>query len=167
MSAPLAIRLATASDLPTLMCLYAQAREQMRRQGNAVQWIDGYPQIEVISDDIANAHCWVLTDAQGICGAFALISGADPTYAHIEGGAWLNEEPYCTIHRIASNGRVPGIMAQAVAFSMERCNNLRIDTHEQNATMRHILKQLGFVYCGIIYTRGHSPRLAYQKRRDI
>lgn len=38
---------------------------------------------------------------------FALCTGEDPTYAHID-GAWLDDDSYVTIHRIASSGIVKG-----------------------------------------------------------
>ena len=33
-----------------------------------------------------------------------MIYGKDPTYDVIDQGAWLNEEPYATIHRLVSSG---------------------------------------------------------------
>jgi RimJ/RimL family protein N-acetyltransferase len=40
---------------------------------------------------------------------------------------------------------------------------LRIDTHEDNKRMQHILAKNGFVYCGIVLQNG-SDRLAYEKK---
>ena len=42
----------------------------------------------------------MIYDETGIHGVFALFDGAEPTYAHIEEGEWLNDEPYVTIHRL-------------------------------------------------------------------
>ena len=53
--------------------------------------------------------CKVIYDETGIHGVFALFDGAEPTYAHIEEGEWLNDEPYVTIHRLAGDGRVHGL----------------------------------------------------------
>ncbi len=39
--------------------------------------------------------------------SFAFILGEDPTYQQID-GAWLNDQPYGTIHRIAGNGKIKG-----------------------------------------------------------
>lgn len=50
----------------------------------------------------------MIYDETGIHGVFALFDGAEPTYAHIEEGEWLNDEPYVTIHRLAGDGRVHG-----------------------------------------------------------
>ena len=47
----------------------------------------------------------MIYDETGIHGVFALFEGAEPTYAHIEEGEWLNDEPYVTIHRLAGDGQ--------------------------------------------------------------
>ncbi len=50
---------------------------------------------------------------------------------------------------------------------MEYCSkeikHLRIDTHQDNKIMQHVILKNGFTYCGIIYTGDGSPRLAYEK----
>lgn len=40
--------------------------------------------------------------------------------------------------------------------------NLRIDTHEENKVMRHLIEKSGFAECGIIRVEDGSPRIAYQ-----
>jgi len=44
-----------------------------------------------------------------------------------------------------------------------RYNNIRIDTHRDNAIMQHNIEKHGFTYCGIIYLANGDERLAYQK----
>ena len=85
----------------------------------------------------------------------------DPTYRVID-GAWLNNERYAVIHRIASSGEKSGVLAAAVEFCKQYAENIRIDTHEDNAVMQTALKKLGFRHCGTIYLENGDPRLAYQ-----
>ena len=59
-------------------------------------------------------------------------------------------------------GRV-GVMAAVLEFSFAKTNNVRIDTHRENKTMRRIIERYGFKYCGIIYLLNGDERLAYQK----
>ena len=40
--------------------------------------------------------------------------------------------------------------------------HLRIDTHEDNKVMQHVLEKYGFVRCGIVYVPDGSPRIAYE-----
>lgn len=93
---------------------------------------------------------------------FAFVTEKDPNYAYIEDGQWFNEEPYGTIHRIAGNGKVKGVFQEAVDFAKDKMENLRIDTHEDNRTMRYLIEKNGFQRCGIVYMEDGSPRIAYQ-----
>jgi RimJ/RimL family protein N-acetyltransferase len=49
---------------------------------------------------------------------------------------------------------------------MAQCGNMRIDTHSNNLPMRRVLEKNGYQYCGIIYVRDGSERLAFQKLAD-
>ena len=93
---------------------------------------------------------------------FAFFLGEDPTYLYIKNGNWISDEPYGTIHRIASDGAVSGVVKMAVDYSKNIISNIRIDTHENNKTMQHILAELGFSKCGIIYIEDGTSRIAYQ-----
>ena len=135
----------------------------MWSRGNTVQWINGYPSQELMTSEINLGHCYVcLNDSGAIVATFCLIPGVDPTYAVIEGGHWLNDEPYATIHRLASDGSVKGITDIVMNWCKEQYNNLRADTHSDNSVMQQALLRNGFVECGIIYVANGTPRLAYQ-----
>jgi len=156
------IRNAEQSDMEAIMAIYEEGRSFMRATGNANQWVNGYPSRALIEGDIANGNCYVVESDDGAAhGVFAFIIGADPTYTIIEDGAWLNDEPYGTIHRIASDGVLRGVLAEAVAFALERTRNLRIDTHEDNGPMQGALAKAGFTRCGIIYCEDGTPRIAF------
>jgi len=57
---------------------------------------------------------------------------------------------------------ITGVVKMAVDYCKKTISNLRIDTHEDNKTMQHVLSKLGFSRCGIIYIEDGSPRIAYQ-----
>ena len=86
---------------------------------------------------------------------------ADPTYGYIE-GTWLNDAPYGVIHRIAVGESGKGVAAECFAFAETHCTNLRIDTHENNKPMQHVVEKNGFQCRGIIYISDGSPRIAYE-----
>lgn len=158
------IRAAQMQDLPEIMAVYAQARKYMADNGNASQWGSAYPPEETVREDIRLGQCFVGTDGIGsIHFVFAFITGEDPTYLKIEQGAWLNDSPYGTIHRLGSDGRLKGCFAQCLNFCLHRISNLRADTHRDNLTMQHLLEKHGFRRCGIIYVRDGSERIAYQR----
>lgn len=157
------IRKSRLDEIEEIMKTYDIARQRMRDNGNSKQWINGYPSRELIEEDIRNGYSYVLSEREEIYAVFALIGGEDPTYKVIENGEWLNDEPYMTIHRIGSNGKIKNISGICYEWAMQRTDNLRIDTHEDNTIMRHVLKKNGFSECGTIYIEDGSPRIAYQK----
>ena len=101
-----------------------------------------------------------------IHGVFVFIIGADPTYEVIEDGAWPDNSPYGTIHRIAGDGQVKGLLQLCVAFCKTQIKILRIDTHHDNRIMQRAIEKNGFQRCGIIYTANGSPRIAYQSNKE-
>lgn len=156
------IRLAKKQDLDKIMEIYENAKIYMRSNGNKNQWNNNYPNINLLQEDIASNHLFVVEDDNDIYGVFAFILGKDSTYNYIEDGEWLNDEHYGTIHRIASNGIKRGIMKLAVTYCKEKISNLRIDTHSDNKIMQKLILENDFKYCGIIYLENGDPRLAYQ-----
>ncbi len=156
------IRLATTDDLDDILVLYAAARRFMAQNGNPTQWGDTYPARELLEEDIRMGELFVDTQDGDICGVFVFTTRPEPTYAVIHDGAWMNDAPYGTIHRIASDGTAKGVFGRCVAFCVRRCPNLRIDTHHNNHAMRHLVQKHGFVRCGVITVADGSPRIAYQ-----
>lgn len=144
------IRLATYDDLPVIGDIFEAARERMHSGGNPKQWVNGYPAREDTMRDIDRGNCYVITDESGVRAVFTYIEGIEPTYGYID-GAWPNDAPYGTIHRIASDGRYHGTLREAVAFALTKRKELRIDTHPDNAPMLAAIKGCGFSYCGVIY----------------
>lgn len=158
------IRKTRPDELEEVLRIYAHGREIMRREGNPTQWGENRPAKELIVGDIEKGNSYVAVGNGKIVGVFAFIIGRDPTYDYIEDGEWLNDEEYGTIHRIASSEETHGILSAAVEYCGERVGNIRIDTHKDNAIMRHLLDKLGFTRCGIIYVDDGTARIAYQKK---
>lgn len=159
------IRKTTLADIPEVMEIYALARSFMAKTGNPVQWGDGYPKEELIREDVAQGVSYVAEFDGRIETVFMYSVTDDPTYHVIEDGNWLNDEPYGVIHRIASRGEVRGAGSMCLQWGFEQCGNVRIDTHDDNKVMQHVLEKNGFVRCGRIYTWDGSPRVAFQKIR--
>lgn len=155
------IRPAICADVPRLLEVYDAAKKFMRETGNPNQWNGNYPDADTLHGDIERSELFVMEDG-GAFGCFALIGGEDPTYTHIDGGAWMTDTPYGTIHRIASDGTRRGVFSAAVAFAREKYNHLRIDTHQDNIPMQSAILREGFSYRGIIYLENGDPRNAYE-----
>lgn len=159
----LSIRSAEFDDLPRILDIYAEARAFMRRTGNPNQWWDYHPAESILREDIPKKQLYVCEQDGQIGGVFAYIQGTDPTYLEIEGGSWLNDEPYGVIHRIAIADRGQGLIARIFDWALTQCPNLRIDTHVDNAPMRRALEKYGFQYCGIIHIFNGDERIAFHK----
>ena len=181
------IRKAELCELDEIMKIFDKARQYMREKGNRNQWINGYPSRRLITEDIEKGQLFVCLsgeydeDTSGnaerqtgrddgsadgkIHGVFAFSLGEDPTYNVIEGGRWLNDEPYGTIHRMASDGVISGLLQKSMPFCLSMTDNVRIDTHADNEPMLSAVGRYGFKRCGVIYVADGSPREAFQFSR--
>ena len=155
------IRKASPADLSRIHEIYAAARQFMRDNGNFSQW-DGEDAPErLLPGDIEAGNLYVLEEKGMIHAAFAFIVGTDPCYAVIEQGDWKADTPYAAVHRVASDGTIHNILGRIMDFAKSKISHIRIDTHENNAVMRHLIARHGFLPCGTIYVEDGTPRLAF------
>lgn len=157
------IRKTQIKDLPFIEEVYARARKFMKSSGNPGQWGDKYPPMEKLLRDIELGQAYICFEGKDILAVFSLCAGPDATYAHIEGGSWLNDKPYHVIHRLASSGLRRGAGAFCIDWCFKRSGNIRIDTHADNKPMLKLIAEKGFIYCGVIRTDDGTPRKAFQK----
>lgn len=156
------IERATLSQLPQIMEVYANARAFMAQNGNPLQWGQHYPPEAMIRQDILDGKCYINLKDGILAAVFYFAVEEDPTYRVIDGD-WLNDAPYGVIHRIAVSQNGKGAAGECFRFAMAQCENLRIDTHEDNLPMQRCLAKHGFIRCGIIYLEDGDPRIAYQR----
>ncbi len=160
------LRLATLADIGRCVEILSSGRAFQREQG-FVQWEDGYPGIADVEADIQNGTAYVVSCGGEIAAYLHIGLQGDPAYGDIQ-GAWHSDAPYAVLHRIAigSDFRGKGFAHEVFSLAESFCKtkgflNLRIDTHEDNQRMQHILKKNGFSYCGIVMQQG--PRMAFDK----
>lgn len=157
------IRHATPEDLPAMQAIFEYARRFMRENGNPTQWGDKFPTREMIDRDLELHRSYVCEDEGRIAATFAFTTDGEPTYRVIR-GAWLDDEPYGVVHRIAAAEGTRGAASFCMEWCMAQCGNIRIDTHADNKPMQGLLKKLGYTYCGVIeLENGRGERLAFQK----
>ena len=163
------IRPATAADLPALRPVFEAAKGIMRADGNAEQWsAPGFPPDDLLLRDIAREGGFVVESVipseakESIVAYFALLPSPEPTYDVIDGD-WLTDGPYGVIHRMASYPEVHGIFSTIIDYAASRYEHLRIDTHRDNRIMQHLIEKYGFTYCGIIWLKDGTERLAYER----
>lgn len=161
-------RTATDNDKNRIMEIIAQAQEYLRNNG-VNQWQDNYPNIDIVKKDIEKGSCYVLEKDNIIVATVAVSFNDEKTYDKIYEGKWKTEKDYAVIHRIAVDNNYKGlrIASGIIARVEEMCLNMnihsiKVDTHKQNASMRKMLYNNGFQYCGIIYLESGSERVAYE-----
>ena len=155
------IRLATAGDLKAVCAIYDAARTFMRTHGNPTQWPGDYPDLRDAEKDLEADALWVLDEGAGPVAVMSVLPGPEPTYARIEGEPWLNDEPYWVMHRLAVAASGHGAGTRMLRWLTERHDNVRADTHADNAPMQRTLEKCGFVRRGTIWVEDGTPRVAY------
>ncbi len=154
---------ATLKDLNDIIEIINHAKKTMYTSGNTTQWSKNYPAKQTIVEDIKNGYCYICLHKEEAVATFTFVAGPDQTYHKIYNGEWLNNYNYYVIHRIASNNKIKGVGRKIINWCLEQNKNIRIDTHENNTVMQHLLIKSGFKYCGTIITDNGTERLAYHK----
>lgn len=166
------IRKTVSCDIDDIMPILEEARQTIASLG-IDQWQDGYPNREVISEDVRLERSYVLVKDGAIIGTFALIEDGEPLYDKIENGHWISGDDsrdYNAVHRvaIAVSARGSGAASKMLEFvfdmtKISKKGSVRIDTHEGNLVMRRMLEKNGFTPCGIIHLENGDPRIAYER----
>ena len=161
------IRKARRTEAEVCYSFINDAREYHAKLG-FIQWHEEYPVLKTIIDDINAGIGYVFVDDNDEpIGYFCFIVGDEPAYKVIE-GAWLNDNPYAVVHRMAFSKNIRGKGACGEAMDLLKklalslgIKTIRVDTQEENKVMQHILEREGFEHCGYVQFDG-GPKLAYQ-----
>lgn len=156
------IRKAKKNDIPAVLRCYQQAKNFMHSNGNKEQWPGDYPGHRDAEADLEAGSLYVMEENGRIYAAFTFIIGDEPTYRVIENGSWLSQEPYGTIHRVASDGTGRGVFRDCLQFCQAQIGHLRIDTHADNDKMLALIQAAGFCERGIIRVENGTPRQAFE-----
>lgn len=156
-------------DIPEIMKIIKSAQKYLKEKG-IDQWQNNYPNSDTIKKDIENANSYLIEDKGKLIAAVAIIFGEDPTYDYIEDGDWIAAGEYGVLHRavVREDYKGRGLMAEIFKETYKmgkkrKATSIRIDTHPKNSAMQRAIEKEDFNYCGIIYTRDGSKRLAYEK----
>ncbi|WP_392436552.1 GNAT family N-acetyltransferase [Cruoricaptor ignavus] len=141
---------------------------RLRAESGSDQWQDGYPNPEVVADDIAKNQAFLLLE-NGVAVAYAaLVPAPDPNYEYIF-GEWLSDGNYIAVHRLAvaegQQGRgLAGIfLNMAEGYALEnQFKSIRLDTNFDNLAMLKTAEKLGYKFCGKVMQRS-GERLAFEK----
>lgn len=153
------IRLATSKDINEIMPMIVEGRKHIQTY-NIPQWINGYPSVDTITQDINNNRGYVLIDNDEIIGYFVVLK-YDPCYDNID-GKWIDDSDYVAIHRTVTKYFNKGLGSKMFDEIKKYYDHIRVDTHEGNISMNKCLLKNNFKYCGVIHLEDGSPRNAYE-----
>ena len=153
------IRNARLDDLDIIMEMIVRGRQHISEYG-IPQWINGYPSVELISEDINTNKAYVLLRDNEII-AYYVVVDFDECYVSID-GKWLDDSDYVAIHRSVTKSFNEGLGTLLFAELKKKYDHIRIDTHEGNISMNKCLLKNGFKYCGIIKLKDGALRNAYE-----
>ena len=160
-------RKATDSEVPQIWDILQKAILRRKADGSN-QWQDGYPNPQIIQQDIEKGIGYVLTDNTIIVGYTAVLINDEPEYAKLE-GKWLTNGDFVVFHRVAiAENYIGKNLSKKIIDCIEEfarnhnIHSLKADTNHDNFAMMKIFEKSGFVFCGIVHFRG-SPRRAYEK----
>mgnify|MGYP000843604390 FL=1 len=177
-------RKSTFDDVERILEIIEKAKIELRKLG-LDQWQNGYPDREVIENDVKNGISYVLEDIEKnenelksenfikILGTIVLSPKKEEPYSKIE-GKWITDDDYIVIHRLAvdSETKNKGIATKILEFSEKECIknkilSIKADTHGNNEPMKRFLEKNRFSYCGVIYLDREpdvgEKRIAYEK----
>ena len=164
------IRKATIPEIPQIWDILHQAILRRKKDGSN-QWQDGYPNREVVQQDIAKGTGFVLTEGEIIIGYCAILINDEPEYVKIK-GKWMTDGDFVVMHRLAISEQYlgKGLAQKFFGFVEEfarsnKIHSIKADTNFDNIPMLKIFEKLGYTFCGEVYFRG-TPRKAYEKRLD-
>ena len=159
------IRLAFPNEVNAVMKVIEDAKKTLAQSGSD-QWQNGYPNADIIIDDIISGQAYVALEEGELLAYAAVTKSPEKAYEVIYDGNWEGKEAeYLVFHRIAvaSDVQGQGVAQTFLEGLIEGFDYLdfRSDTHAQNKVMQHIFEKLGFKQVGKVPVDGE--RLAYQK----
>jgi len=161
------LRKASSSDANDIWLILQQAIEQRRKDGSN-QWQNGYPNEQVVHEDIAKGYAYVLVDSDVVIAYAAIIFDREPAYDTID-GKWLTNGDYVVVHRVATSDAAKGKGAATRLFELlevlcleKKVFSIKVDTIYDNFRMMKLLDKLQYSYCGQIFFQNAWCK-AYEK----
>ena len=147
------IRMAYPNEIKQIMEIIQDAKESLA-QRQVDQWQDGYPDEEIIFEDILESRGYVAVEDQEVVAYAAVYKGNEAAYNEIYDGKWEHDNyMYVTFHRVA--------VAKEEELDLEEVDLIQeIDTLVQegmkkNQAIKQVSKQYG-LQKSELYARYHQ-----------
>lgn len=154
------IRRARSEEIQEIMNLIAKC-VQVMQAGGSDQWDEGYPNREIISEDIVKGTLFVCLEHEAIAGILVLDENQAEQYAGIE---WEQQQgPHLIMHRLAVHPEIQGrgIARRLIAFAEDFARSsgyrsIRLDTYAKNDRALKLYPSLGYWQRGEIRFPGRT-----------
>lgn len=154
------IKKATMEDYERILEILKDGRNQLAERG-IDQWQGDYPNAQHIKEDVQNGFAYVVhSDDEETVGAFAILPAPDHAYDELDGQWLIDTKDYVTVHRVAIHSDHAGKGYASKLFTdlinhfknnRKDIKSIRIDTHEDNKPMQHLIVKNGFKRVGTLH----------------
>lgn len=151
------LRQAKIEDFDQIIEILKDGANQLAERG-VDQWQGDYPSPDQIKNDIQNGFAYLAVSQDGeTVGAISIVEAPDHSYDKMDGQWLLDTQKYVVIHRIAIHSQHAGhgyatkLLTEVIDNIRVKRNDIdsiRIDTHEDNKAMQHLIDKMGFKRVG-------------------
>ncbi|MDF7668224.1 MULTISPECIES: GNAT family N-acetyltransferase [unclassified Lactobacillus] len=164
------LRRATMADFDQIMMILKDGANQLAESG-VNQWQGEYPSPDQIKEDIENGWAYLaVSDDEETVGAISIVTGPDHAYDNLNGEWLMQTDNYVVIHRVAIRSKHAGhgyatkllrAVIENIRDSHPEVDSIRIDTHEDNQAMQHLINKMGFKQVGTLYGVYRADETSY------
>lgn len=154
------IRKAEMADFDQVMAILKDGRNQLAERG-IDQWQGDYPNPDHVKEDIEHGYAYLAKSEDGeTVGTLSIVPAPDTTYDQLDGAWQVETSDYVTIHRVAihsdhtGRGYASKLYQAVISYFTSGFNDvksIRVDTHEDNLPMQHLIKKSGFKRVGTLH----------------
>lgn len=164
------LRQAQMTDFDRIIEILKDGKNQLAEKG-VDQWQGEYPSLDQVKADIENGHAYLAVSADNeTVGAISIVPSPDKVYDQMD-GSWLKQsDNYVVIHRVAihsdhaGNGYATRLFTEVIdkiKSNHPEIDSIRVDTHEDNLAMQHLIKKMGFIRVGTLHGVYRPGEISY------
>lgn len=164
------LKKAQMKDLEQIMTILKDGRNQLAEKG-VEQWQGDYPSEAHVKEDIEHGFAYLaISNDQQTVGAVSIVPAPDHSYDQMDGNWLLETDKYIVIHRVAIHSKHAGQgyatklfqeIIDQVKNNHPEIQSIRIDTHEDNQAMQHLIAKMGFKRVGTLHGVYRKGEVSY------
>lgn len=151
------LKQARIEDFDQIITILKDGANQLAERG-VDQWQGDYPSPDQVKEDIENGYAFLVVSQDGeTIGAISIVEAPDHSYDKLDGEWLLDTQNYVVIHRVAihsqhvGHGYATKLLTEVINYIRDNrtdIDSIRIDTHEDNTAMQHLIDKMGFKRVG-------------------